>query len=602
MKYLPTFQLGELKTMDDVQLYELATEIREKIIETTSKNGGHLSSNLGVVELTIALHKVFDSPYDKIIFDVSHQIYSHKLLTGRYDDFDTLRQFQGISGFARKSESIHDAYEGGHSSTSLSAAIGMAVAKEGGANIGDIIVVIGDASITNGLAFEALNFLGANRNYKVIVIINDNDMSVSKNVGTLARTFNNIRVKRTKSVSRKTDTFVQSPFFRIKNSLKSFAYQKNIFDAMNFKYFQGIDGHNIKELTKYLNYAKNAKQSVIIHVKTTKGKGYSYAENDTKGSWHSVGPFDIATGLSQYKTELTCGEQIVEHLMILLPSNPSIRAITPAMTLGSGLEDLKHKFPGCFFDVGIAEESAVVMASAMAQNGLTPIVFMYATFLQRAYDQILHDVGRSNTPVVFCIDHAGIVANDGDTHQGIFDIAFLSTIPNITITMPMSTEECNGLLDMAITKEYGPFVIRYSKQLPSFAYHSFAYGTWTEILPLQNINIITYGSDVLGLYEALESAGLSDYVGLVNARFIKPYDKNMLAKMANQSKIVIIYEQVTYEGSLGANIMPLLSNCQLKHFVLHKTYLETGTIEQLKQLNEIDYVHVLSYIKKVKEC
>lgn len=601
MDKLPINNLGDLKNMTEDELKDLASDIRTQIIETVSQTGGHLSSNLGVVELTIALHKVFESPKDKIIFDVSHQTYTHKILTGRLIDENNLRSLDGISGFAKKSESEHDIFEAGHSSTSISAAVGLAIAKEYDDSIGEIVAVIGDASVTNGLALEALNYLATQQNLKVIIIINDNDMSVSKNVGALAEAFNKIRVKRKRKVSPK---ILKNFFFRIKSSIKSFVYPNpNIFSALQFRYFEGIDGHDFNQLQYYLQFAKESKQSVILHVKTIKGKGYEFAENDLEGKWHSVSPFDVKTGIIKNSTGQVVGEHLSRFLVQKTIENELIHVISPAMLLGSGLKPYQDSFPNKVLDVGIAEENAVVIASSMASNNLYPVVFMYSTFLQRAYDEILHDIGRTNTPVVFCIDRSGIVAGDGDTHQGIYDISFLSSIPNLTITAPACIEEAIKLLDMGLTQKYGPFVIRYPKTLLlNSSLGEFEYGTWDIINPLNKINIITYGSDVYDIYELLVREQLINKVGLVNARFIKPYDEDCLKEIIKKSDKLFVYEQVIKTGSLGSSIKEFLFDHkylgEFHHFVLNDTYLETGKVEELKKKHNIDYNKLLEELKK----
>lgn len=600
MDKLPINDLGDLKNMTNEELKLLAQDIRKHIIDTVSKTGGHLSSNLGIVELTIALHKVFDSPKDKIIFDVSHQTYTHKILTGRLINQDNFRKFEGISGFAKRSESEHDVYEAGHSSTSISAAIGMAYAKDLDDSIGEIVAVIGDASVTNGLSMEALNFLASQTDRKVIIIINDNDMSVSKNVGALAETFNRIRINRKKRVSPK---ILKNFFFRIKSSIKSFIYPNpNIFSALNFRYFEGIDGHDFNQLEYYLKFAKELKQSVVLHIKTTKGKGYEFAEGDKDGSWHSVLPFDVETGKVKNSTGQIVGEHLSRFLVKKAEEDKTIHVISPAMITGSGLKPFQNIFPDKILDVGIAEENAVTLAGTMADNKLTPVVFMYSTFLQRAYDEILHDVARICAPVVFCIDRSGIVADDGDTHQGIYDVGFLSSIPNVTISAPSCIEEACKLLELGLTKKYGPFVIRYPKTLLlNSSLKDFEYGTWDIVNPLQKVNIITYGNDVFGIYEELLKNNLLEKVGLVNARFINPIDKKCLQELISKSEEIIVYEQVIKSNSLGSKIKEFLFENQyknkFKHYVIEDTYLETGKVEELKQKYKIDYNTVINNLK-----
>ncbi len=601
MGKLPINNLGDLKMMNEAELKSLAEDVRKQIINTVSKTGGHLSSNLGMVELTIALHKVFDSPKDKIIFDVSHQTYTHKILTGRSLDENTFRKLDGISGFAKRSESEHDVFEAGHSSTSISGALAMSYAKDYDSNIGEIIAVIGDASVTNGLAMEALNFLATQHNRKVIIIINDNDMSVSKNVGALAETFNKIRINRKRRISPK---ILKNFFFRVKSSIKSFVYPNpNIFSALNLRYFEGIDGHDFNQLEYYLTFAKNAKQSIVLHIKTIKGKGYKFAENDELGIWHSVGPFNIETGDIQSTNGQIVGEHLAKVLNQKTYDDPTIHVISPAMIVGSGLKSYEKNHPDHLLDVGIAEENAAVVAGTMADNNLTPVVFMYSTFLQRAYDEILHDVTRINAPVVFCVDRSGIIEGDGDTHQGIYDVAFLSSIPNMVITAPSCIEEACKLLDMGLTKKYGPFVIRYPKTLLfNSALKSFEFGTWDTICNLQEINIITYGSDVYGIYEELRKNNLHNKVGLINARFINPIDDSCLNQITNKSKKIIVYEQVIKNGSLGSKVKEYLFDNKYSdefiHYSLDNTYLETGNALELKKKHKIDYNTLIEELKK----
>lgn len=592
---LEDITIDELKKMNYEQLDELAQMIRTKIIQTVSTNGGHLASNLGVVELTIALHKVFDSPKDKIIFDVSHQIYTHKLLTGRAIDFFKLRQFEGISGFARYSESEHDAFEAGHSSTAISAGLGYLEAKKNFPNeIGEVIAIVGDASIANGLSFEAINYLGDHKNQKMIVIINDNAMGISKNVGALARSYNNIR---TKGRFRKLRNMIP---LKIKKALKSTFYDINIFNSLGFQYFEKIDGHNIKELVKYLTYAKNCKESVFLHIMTTKGKGYQYAENDKTGRWHGVEPFDIETGdFFTINNGRSYGKIMANFLKDYIEKNGNgslLRVMTPAMALGSGLDEFAKVCPEYFIDVGLAEENATLMASSMAHAGLIPILFIYSTFLQRSYDELLHDIGRSNQHVILCIDRAGIVDNDGDTHQGIFDIAYLSTIPNFTVLSPSSQSQAISMLKYAIEECRGPVAIRYPKQNRTEQVCLYKYNQKWNIIKNGTTNIITYGRLVDEVKKEFMS---STNIGIIEASSILPMDEEILIDVLNNSDKVIVYEEVIKNGSLGSQIIQfanekhIMKNIEL--LSLDNTYLETGKrIELMKK-----YKVSLEDLKKV---
>jgi 1-deoxy-D-xylulose-5-phosphate synthase len=589
-----------LKNLKDKELQVLSDDIRKYILEKVSQTGGHLSSNLGIVELTIALHYVFNSPKDKFLFDVGHQSYVHKILTGRAQGFDKLRQKDGLSGFIKYSESPHDVWEAGHSSTSLSAAAGFLEARSGGADIGEVITIVGDGSIQNGLSFEGLNYLGTQKNQKSIIIINDNDMSISKNVGRLAKSMSKIRIKRSYSFFKKiTPKLLQQIFRRFKNGMKSYVYQNNIFSSLGYKYYGPINGHNIKELIQYLKFAKQTKYSVILHVKTIKGKGYDLSENDEIGSWHGVTPFDLNSGKSlkdKNLIEVAWGKGICNSLMNIAKANNKIRVITPAMIGGSNLIDFQKQYPDLLIDVGIAEEHAVVMAAGLARCGMIPIVSIYSTFLQRAYDQISHDVCRSNNHVIFLIDRAGIIGGDGSTHQGIFDVAFLSHLPNMVITMPKDLNEANNLLRFAINYQ-GPIVMRYPKSntlIMDYTDEDIVLGSWVEELEIQDINIITYGESVNKFKKELMGRG----VGLINARFIKPLDLKVLAKLSN--KRVLIVEEVIRNGSLASLILDANLrnefNLKIESYAIDDVYIDCGTADGLRKELEIDVDSILNKI------
>lgn len=582
------FKLCDLKNMDIVELENLSETIREEILNTVSQNGGHLSSNLGIVELTIALHKVFDSPRDLLVFDVSHQTYAHKLLTGR--SLENLRKFNGISGFAKYSESEYDAFEGGHSSTSISASLGFLDAKKNNDNIGEVVSIIGDSSITNGLAFEALNYLGAHPEQKAIIIINDNQMGISKSVGALAKSFDRIRVGGKFKLLRK---ITPNP---IKRMLKSFAYRKNIFESLGIKYFEGIDGHNFKSLIKYLKFAKESNKSVVLHVKTIKGKGYKFSEEDASGYWHHVAPFDIDTGLPKIKENVKqFGEEIADYLAGKIENgSKDIRIITPAMTLGSGLNLVANKCKNQFIDVGIAEETAVVMASSLALSKIRPYVFIYSTFLQRAYDEILHDVARPNLPVVFCIDRASIIDGDGDTHQGIFDISYLSTIPNIEILAPKNVVEVKLALDYVENINH-PVAIRYAKSDLNEKFNACSdFSSW-DVVKEGSTSIITYGNLISYVYEYIKDTN----IGLINAKNLSIIDQNVLD---NHDKL-IVYEEVIDSNSLGSKLINHVYKNKIKveieSYNLGSTYLEVGTRNELinKYLKNLEEI-----VRKESKC
>lgn len=580
--------IDKVKHMNIEELNTLAAYIRTQIIDAVSKNGGHLSSNLGMVELTIALHKVFDSPKDLLIFDVSHQTYTHKILTGR--SLDNLRKLNGTCGFSKINESEHDAFEAGHSSTSISGVCGFLEAKKVNNEINNVISIIGDSSITNGLAFEALNYLGALKDQKAIIILNDNNMSVSKSVGSLAMSFNKIRARGNFKLLRKITPK------GIKKMLKSFAYRQNIFEYLGFRYFEGIDGHNFKELLKYLTFARDSNKSCVLHIKTIKGKGYKFSEEDNCGYWHNVTPFDIVTGLplKNDKTKLF-GEEISNYLSLKIKEGEDkIRVITPAMTLGSGLSCFSAVNKDHFIDVGIAEENAVTMSSSLALAKLKPYVFIYSTFSQRAYDQILHDVARPNLPVTFCIDRAGIISGDGDTHQGIFDLAFLSSIPNVEILAPKNVDEAKYAIDYSLNIDH-PVAIRYAKKdNNSMLDASSDFKSW-DIIKNGEVAIVSYGDLLSYLYPLVKDIN----VALVNAKNLSIIDNNIL----NKYKRIIVIEDVIETSCLGEKIISYVYRNHLSNEVvpynLGMTYLETGNKDELinKYIGNLDEI-----IRKETKC
>lgn len=582
MQYQPTIQ--QIKHMNDEELRELATQIRTTIIQTVSQNGGHLASNLGVVELTIALHKVFNSPKDKLIFDVSHQTYAHKIITGRLNQFSSLRKYNGLSGFTKYAESVHDAFEAGHSSTAISAGLGYLEAKKAYPDqIGEVIAIVGDASIANGLSFEALNYLGDHKDQKMIIIINDNAMGISKNVGSLARSYNQVRAK------GKFTLLHHHLSTKTRSLLKSVIYDIGLFASLGFEYFEKIDGHCISELVQYLEYAKSTPNSIVLHVVTQKGRGYELAEEDQLGSWHGVEPFDITTGKpKKIESGTTYGKLLASQLITYVTNKmygSLIRVITPAMSLGSGLESFSKVYPNQFMDMGLAEENAALVASAMAHAGLVPVLFVYATFLQRAYDELIHDIARANEHVVICIDHAGIVSADGDTHQGIFDLAYLDSIPHIQVLAPRDAQQACAMLEYAIEETSGPVVIRYPKQTICPQYEPQKYHLeWEKIVDAPTL-ILTYGRLVDEVMTWIDEKQLN--VGLVNAHSIAPLDEECIDAFVKQQKRIIVYEEVIPSGSLGNRILRYLNETyqqlNIKMISLPFTYLEVGTRKELME-------------------
>lgn len=562
---LNKYVLSDLKKMNNQELLILSDEIRKEIINTVSKCGGHLSSNLGVVELTIMLHKVFDSPKDRILFDVSHQMYTHKILTGRFEQFNQLGKINGLSGFAKRSESEHDVYEMGHSATSISAALGFLEAKKNNPTLFDnLIVVIGDGSLTNGVALEAINYLSS-IDEKIIIIINDNEMCISENIGGL------------------------------KDKYEEF------FTTLGFKFIKNIDGHSFNQLEEALLISKNEKQKIVLNVKTKKGKGYKFAEEDKIGLWHRVPPFNIETGEfinEEAKINSLFGEKIIDHL-IDKHLNNNIRVITPGMTQGCGIQRFMNEYPNLIIDTGIAEESAVIMASSMAQDGLRPIIFSYSTFFERAFGEILHDVTRTNQNVVFCVDRSGIVSADGDTHQGIFDIGYFNLLPNIKILAPCCINEAKKMIDFALSTN-GPVVIRYPKVSTDIEYNSdFIYGKWNVIKKFKNNDpvIISYGPNVLEINQFIKKY---NNLGLINASSIKDIDDELIHQLIKNNNEIYLYEEVLKESSLYNIICNKYINSNIKVHVLclENTYLEVGSVMELKEKYSLTINDLLKMIER----
>ena len=570
-----------LKNMSIKDLETLCADIREFLLESISKTGGHLSSNLGAIELTVAMHKVFNSPMDKLIWDVGHQAYTHKILTGRANRFDTLRQFGGISGFPDPKESNHDAFIAGHSSTSISAAVGMAYARDFNQDDYEVVSVIGDGSLTGGLAYEALNHIG-NVKKKLIVILNDNEMSISPNVGFMSSLFTTFRRQdayiKTERQLRKalgTERFLGRIISRMKANLKQiFLSELQPYEAMGFKYFGPIDGHNMNDLVRSLEYAKKVDKPIIVHIKTMKGKGYVPAEQDTDGSWHGVAPFNLETPVKEEsKSEdlitrktVSWSKHICQGLVELTHHNSRVAVITPAMIHGSALYDYLATYPERLIDVGIAEGHAVTMAAGMAARGMKPFVSIYSTFIQRAYDQIEHDVCLPNLNVVFGIDRAGITGSDGKTHQGIYDIAMLRPFPNITIMMPRNGSEAFDMLYTAYQID-GPVAIRYPRG--NLEQVTPKYNDWVEI-PLGSWEILKSGEDLAVISmgpvidEMIELAGELKRenhldIAIINARYIKPLDLDVLDMLAEMIIPILVYEEASLMCGLGSAVLEYYS-------------------------------------------
>ena len=607
-----------LKKLKIKDLELLSKDIRNYIIDSVSNTGGHLSSNLGIVDLTIAIHKVFDSPKDKIIFDVSHQCYTHKILTGRANSFDKLRQLDGLSGFQKKEESVHDVYEAGHSSTSLSAALGMALARDKQGKKNNVIAVIGDGSIGNGLAYEALNHIGSTKT-KLIIILNDNEMSISKNVGAIHNNLDKIRANykynkakfNTKNILNKIPLIgkkISITLTDIKSSIKKLYLKEGfLFEELGLKYYGPINGHDYKELLLYLEMAKNETEPVLIHVITEKGKGYKPAENDTEGIWHGVGKFEKETGkiIKNEDNLVIWSEVISNHLIELTKKNKDIIAITPAMAGGSKLLKYKELYPNNFIDTGIAEEHALVLANGMSEAGMVPFVSIYSTFLQRGYDQIIHDIARMNNHVIIGIDRAGIVGEDGETHQGIYDLTFLLPIPNLIVSSPKDSIEAGNILYTAMLSKR-PFAIRYSKERIEYQkskYQIIPIGSWEEVASGKDAVLITYGSLLNKAYKIKDNLKKEVDLTIINARYLKPIDIKMFDNILKTYKNIFVYEEVTYINSLGSYLVNYAINKEyqgnIKVFAIKDEYIKQGKREEILSLLELDEKSITTKIRKI---
>lgn len=606
----PSF-LADLKKSE---LNDLALDIRKFLLKNISKTGGHLSSNLGVVELTIALHKVFNEKNNKIIFDVGHQAYTHKILTGRAKDFNTLRKTNGLSGYINYSESEYDVWESGHSSTSISALEGFLTAKENGKDIGRCIAVIGDSSIASGVAFEALNHLGSQKGLAPIIILNDNKMGISKSVGSLNKKFGALRSNRLlrgikKIIRAITITPVRNLFHNSMKAIKSALQYDNIFETLGYDYFGPINGNNFNELIKELNRIKKLNVACVLHVITKKGKGYEYAENDTTGKFHSVSPFDIKTGESLTKKlegEYSYTEVVLDTLY-KERENKEFTIIDSAMILGNDIEKFSKAYPKSFIEVGIAEEHAAVLAASMAKAGMKPVLLYYSTFLQRAYDEILNDIARQNLSVLIGIDRAGIVGADGSTHQGIYDLSMLNGMPNMKICMGYNLKETKALLKYALNN-VGPIAIRYPR-LSDFInldleVEEIEDETWTKILDGNSAIAITYGHDVTRVKNVIIDNKLD--VMLINARFIKPMDLSMLEYIFEQNLPILVYEQVVNSGSLYSKILDYAAsnskNATIKAINLgDDAVISHGSIDDVLDIYHLGYNDILEGLKKLYE-
>ena len=598
----------DLKALPVEELNKFSEELREIIVERVSINGGHLASNLGTIELTLALHYVFNSPVDKIVWDVGHQSYTHKLITGRYEKFETIRKYKGISGFPKIDESVHDAFGTGHSSTSISAALGIIEARDKKNETFKVLAVIGDGAMTSGLAFEGLNHAGHLKK-DLIVVLNDNEMSISKNVGALSAYLNRILTgdlyqrfkKQTKSFLEgipKVGGQVTKIALKAEETLKGLFLPGILFEELGINYVGPIDGHDIKLLIETFRNIKNSTEPTLVHVITKKGKGYEFSEKDPC-IFHGVGPFEIETGYSvSDKDALSYSEIFGRAITELAANDKRVIAISAAMREGTGLECFAKRFPDRFYDVGIAEPHAVTFAAGLAVQGLRPVVAIYSTFLQRGYDEIIHDVCLQNLPVVFAIDRAGIVGEDGPTHQGVFDISYLRHIPNLTVMAPKDDMELKAMLELAL-KHNGPSAIRYprGKVQPSGISRqpsAFEIGKAELLKEGSDMALIAIGNVVhpaLGAAERLEKDGIK--ASVINARFIKPLDTELILKIASKTKRIITVEENMIAGGFGSAVLEYLNSMdipdiKIKILGIPDEFVEQGSQAILRKKYGID--------------
>ncbi|MFJ7975119.1 1-deoxy-D-xylulose-5-phosphate synthase [Peribacillus sp. JNUCC 23] len=593
-----------LKAMNNEELKELSADIRKFLIEKLSITGGHLGPNLGVVELTIALHKEFNSPQDKFLFDVGHQSYVHKILTGRACQFDTLKKYKGLCGFPKMNESEHDVWETGHSSTSLSGAMGMAAARDLKKEKNFVLPIIGDGALTGGMALEALNHIGHEKK-DMIVILNDNEMSIAPNVGALHSVLGRLRtagkynwakdelellLKKIPAVGGKVAATAE----RIKDSLKYLLVSGVFFEELGFTYLGPVDGHNFDELFENFRYAKKTKGPVLLHVITKKGKGYSPAESDTIGNWHGTGPYKIETG-DFVKTATTApawSSLVSETVRKLARTDERIVAITPAMPVGSKLEGFASEFPERMYDVGIAEQHAATFAAGLATQKMKPFLAIYSTFLQRAYDQVVHDICRQNLNVFFGIDRAGLVGADGETHQGVFDIAFMRHIPNMVLMMPKDENEGQHMVNTAMKYDDGPIAMRFPRGngygIPmDDSLQEIPIGTWDVLKEGRDACVLTFGTTIPMAMEAAELLEKQGYsVKVVNARFIKPLDNDMMHQLLEQKMPILTIEEAVLQGGFGSAVIEFAHEHGYHGAIIDRMgipdrFIEHGSVDQL---------------------
>ncbi len=607
----------DLKKLSIDEKYELCSELRNYILDVVSKNGGHLASNLGVIELTVALESVFDLSKDKVIFDVGHQCYAHKIINGRKEAFKTLRCHNGIAGFPKYQESLTDTFNTGHSSTSISAAMGFAKSRDIKVEHNSVIAIIGDGALTGGMALEALNHVGST-NTNMIVILNDNEMSISKNVGGINEFLTKLRSRKSyrKSNDKWKKIIGSIPLVgnvlvkivsKLKEAVKSAIIPKMYFEDIGFTYLGPIDGHNIEDMEAIFEKTKEMDGPILIHVLTKKGKGYKFAE-ETPDKFHSISSFDINTGKTINKKKKDYSSVFGNKLVSLAHENKNIVAVTAAMKDGTGLSLFKEKYEDRFFDVGIAEQHALTFAAGLAHDGMIPFVPIYSSFYQRGYDQVIHDICMQNLHVIMCVDRAGCVGNDGETHQGLYDLSFFKLIPNIVIMCPKNFLELESMMEFACTLNK-PIVIRYprgSETNIKFKNNKIKLGSGEKIKCGDDLSIITIGNMVSRGYEVSEKIkefGISSE--LINVRFLKPLDTKLISKSINKTKNVIVIEDSTSIGGLGSSIKELLideniSDVKFKSFSYPDKFIEHGSVNELESIYNLDVDSIVDYIKSNK--
>ena len=604
-----------LKNMSPEELCVLAGEIRTFLIEKISHTGGHLASNLGVVELTIALLRTFDLPKDKIIWDVGHQSYTHKILSGRMQEFDELRQYGGLSGFPKRKESPYDAFDTGHSSTSISAGLGIAQGRDILGEDYKVVSVIGDGALTGGMAYEALNN-AARMKKNIIIVLNDNKMSISENVGGMSRYLGGLRTGNGYNDLKKNvaDTLERIPVVgermidrikRTKNSIKQLFIPGMLFENMGITYLGPVDGHNIQALCKVFKEAQKLDHAVLVHVLTKKGKGYEPAEKNP-AAFHGVSPFDIKTGRPVAEKKYpTYTDVFSKKLCQLGETHPELVAVTAAMPDGTGVAAFGKRFPDRFFDVGIAEAHAVTSAAGMAAAGLRPVVAVYSSFLQRGYDQILHDVCIQNLPVIFAVDRAGLVGSDGETHQGIFDYSYLTSIPNMSVAAPKNLWELRAMLDFAMDYK-APFAIRYPRGTAYRGLKEFmqpiSYGKGEMLYEEEDIALLAVGSMVSTgehVREKLKEEGYS--CTLANARFVKPFDKELVERLAKNHRLIVTMEENVLQGGFGLPVTAYIHEhypqVKVLNIALPDAYVEHGNVSVLREGLGIDSDSIIRKLK-----